>query len=174
MRFEVRNSKSAFRVLRSPFRIGFTLIELLTVIVIIGIIAAILAPAVSHLLKGDNTLAATRQMLDDCARARQMAISQRTTVYMAFVPTNFWQDTLRTLPSGNAWSTLPTAIANSTITTQLLSAQWNGYFMVSLHSIGDQPGKSYWKDLPTVKTLPDKAFIAPVKFSAPQYPAPAP
>jgi len=38
----------------------------------------------------DAMTAATRQMLDDVGRARQLAISQHTTVYMVFVPENFW------------------------------------------------------------------------------------
>src|SRR5436305_3933866 len=138
--------RAAFRpssLVPRRFSRAFTLIELLTVIVIIGIIAAILAPAVSHLLHGDNTLAATRQVLDDCARARQLAISQRTKVYMACVPTNFCTDALRPGSAANAWGNLPGVIANSTITTQLLTAQWNGYMLVSLRGIGDQPGRPY-------------------------------
>src|SRR5689334_13492974 len=77
-------------IFRHSLRDAFTLIELLTVIAIIGILAAIVSPTLIHLRKGDAMLAATRQMLDDCGRARQLAISQRTTVYMVFVPTNFW------------------------------------------------------------------------------------
>src|SRR5579872_3782665 len=69
---------------------AFTLIELLTVIAIVGILAALVAPVFIHFSKPDVTEAATRQMLDDVARARQLAISQRSTVYMVFIPTNFW------------------------------------------------------------------------------------
>jgi prepilin-type N-terminal cleavage/methylation domain-containing protein len=178
MKFEVRNSKSEIRVLRSALRVGFTLIELLTVIVIIGILAAVLAPAVSHLLKGDNTLAATRQMLDDCARARQMAISQRTTVYMVFIPTNFWNDPYSASGNpGGSWAPLGNAryapdFRASTVVTQLYAAQLNGYMMTSLRGVGDQPGRFNPKDLVRVKTLPDKAFFAPFKFLAPTNGAP--
>src|SRR5262249_27415252 len=110
-----------------PLRRAFTLIELLTVLAIIGIIAAIFAPSVSHLLKGDNTLAATRQMLDDCARARQLAIGQRTTVYMVFIPTNFWANA-----NASPWGALPTSAKTNTLVAQLYSSQLNAYIMVSL------------------------------------------
>jgi len=155
------------------FRRAFTLIELLTVIAIIGVLAALLAPVLKNFSKPDVTVAATRQMLDDVARARQLAISQRTTVFMVFVPTNFWTDPLK--KSGpNQWNALPTAIQTCTTVTQLYSAQWNGYMMVSLRDVGDQPGARYPKDLVRVKTLPSGAFIAPFKFTAPLYASPVP
>src|SRR4051812_4982181 len=84
---------SSFEIRRC--RDAFTLIELLTVIAIVGILAALLAPVLKNFSKPDVTVAATRQMLDDVARARQLAISQRSTVFMVFVPTNFWSDALR-------------------------------------------------------------------------------
>lgn len=147
---------------------AFTLIELLTVIAIIGILAALLAPVLKNFSKPDVTVAATRQMLDDVARARQMAIAQRSTVYMVFVPTNFWTGSINLTP----WTALPGPIKTSTIVTQLYDAQWNGYMMVSLRGVGDQPGRTYPKDLMRVKTLPAGSFIPQYKFDAPAYVAP--
>jgi prepilin-type N-terminal cleavage/methylation domain-containing protein len=158
-----------------PFQSAFTLIELLTVIAIIGLLAALLAPVLKNFSKSDVTVAATRQMLDDFARARQIAISQRTTVYMVFVPTNFWNDPYGFPPAG--WTQLKNfapAVAVSTIVTQLYAAQWNGYMMVSLRDLGDQPGRSYPRDVVRVKTLPNGSFIAPLKFTAPAFPNPTP
>ena len=63
---------------------------MLVVISILGIIAALTIPAIKNFGKSDINISASRQMLDGVARARQLAISQRTTVYMVFVPTNFW------------------------------------------------------------------------------------
>ena len=53
-------------------------------------LAALAVPALKNFGRADAMTAATQQMLNDVARARQLAISQRTTVYMVFVPTNFW------------------------------------------------------------------------------------
>jgi prepilin-type N-terminal cleavage/methylation domain-containing protein len=150
------------------FQKAFTLIELLTVIAIIGILAALLAPVLKNFSKPDVTVAATRQMLDDMARARQLAISQRTTVFMVFVHSNFWTDPLR--QSGpDEWAAMANPsvaplIATSTTVTQMYGAPLNGYMIVSLRGVGDQPGRFYPKDLLRVKTLPSGAFISPLKF----------
>ena len=55
-----------------------------------GIMASLAVPALKNFGRADAMIAADQQMLNDVARARQLAISQRTTVYMVFVPTNFW------------------------------------------------------------------------------------
>src|SRR6266446_9375231 len=70
---------------------AFTLIELLVVISIVGLLAGLAVPVVNN-FKPNVVAGATRQLLDDVARARQYAISQRNTVFMVFVPTNFWMD----------------------------------------------------------------------------------
>jgi prepilin-type N-terminal cleavage/methylation domain-containing protein len=155
---------------------AFTLIELLTVIAIIGVLAALLGPVLKNFSKPDVTVAATRQMLDDVGRARQLAISQRSTVYMVFVHSNFWTDPLR--QSGpDQWAALTAPalqVKESTIVTQLYAAPLNGYMMVSLRNVGDQPGANYPKDLVRVKTLPSGSFISPLKFyEAPAYPSAA-
>lgn len=149
---------------------GFTLIELLTVIAIMGVMAALLAPVLTHFRKGDTTIAATRQMLDDVGRARQLAISQRSTVYMVFVSTNFWLDPLRNVINPNQWNRFATMcpnIASSMTVTQLYNAQLTGYAMFGTRSVGDQPGASHPRDLLRVRTLPIDSFIDPLKFQPP-------
>jgi len=156
-----------------PFSSAFTLIELLTVIAIIGILAALLAPVLRNFARPDVAVAASRQLLDDVARARQLAISERSTVYMAFVPPGFWNDPMKTGITPNGWTSLPLPFRSSTIVTQMYGAQLNGYFIVSLRGIGDQPGRNYPKDLVRVKTLPAGSFIAPFKYTnAPVFGAP--
>jgi prepilin-type N-terminal cleavage/methylation domain-containing protein len=188
MKTECRVSSVECGVRRLPARAGsrhasgltrhiieaFTLIELLTVIAIIGVLAALLAPVLKNFSKPDVAIAATRQMLDDLARARQLAISERTTVYMVFVHSNFWTDPLRSGGAGDQWAALQSVaplITSSMIVTQLYAAPLNGYMIESLRDVGDQPGRFFPKDLLRVKTLPAGAFISPIKFyDAPLYP----
>src|ERR1700742_1982031 len=101
------------------FRKAFTLIELLTVIAIIGILAALLAPVLKNFSKPDVTVAAKRQMLDAFARARQLANIKRSTFYMVNIPTNFYAGPVNTTP----WPNLPAAPRASTVVTHMYDAQ---------------------------------------------------
>src|SRR5882724_5254839 len=145
-----------FHVSRFTFHaLAFTLIELLVVISIVGLLAGLAVPVVNN-FKPNVVAGATRQLLDDVARARQYAISQRTTVFMVFVPTNFWND--------GAYSSsviTPTDLAKA---TNLLDKQWIGYNFVALRTLGDQPGRGKARYLSSWKTLPEGVFIAPQKF----------
>ncbi len=141
---------------------AFTLLELLVVIAILGILAALTVPALKNMGKSNIQVSASRQLLDDLGRARQLAISQRTTVYMVFVPENFWQF------SGGWWNSLtPTEKAAG---TNLLDKQFTGYTFVSLRSVGDQPGRGVARYISDWKSLPDGAFIATNKFNQLYYP----
>jgi len=139
---------------------GFTLVELLVVISIIGIMAALTVPALKSLGKSNVTVSAVRQLLDDVGRARQLAISQHTTVYMVFLPTNFW-----TLGSA-AWNN-SLSYQDRIQITNLSESQLSGYAMVSQGKLGDQPGQrqNHWQYHSTWQSLPDNTFIAAAKFS---------
>ena len=70
---------------------AFTLIELLSAVIsILGILAAFVHSRPQNLGKSNANVGASRQLLDDVGRARQLAVSGHTTVYMVFMPTNFW------------------------------------------------------------------------------------
>ena len=133
---------------------AFTLLELLTVISIIGILAAIALPALKS-MKPNIQAAAARQLLDDVNRARQLAISQRTTVYMIFCPSNYWND-----PNYGKLA----SVEQNKAEPRLTGRQLIGYTYVSLAGIGDQPGRHaprYWSSW---KTLPQGSFIPMEKF----------
>ena len=140
---------------------AFTLLELLVVIAIIGILAAISAPTLNS-FKPDVIGAATQQLLGDIGRARQLAIVNRTTVYMVFVPTNFFD-------AAGPYSRLPTIATGGTSerdkADKLLDKQLIAYNYVSLRSLGEQPGVITPRYLSSWKTLPEGAFIALQKFA---------
>jgi hypothetical protein len=128
------------------------------VIAIMGIIAAIALPSINA-LKPNAAAAASRQLLDAVTYARQLALGQRTTVYMVFVPPGFFNDTAYQT-TFSAWSPNDQAVA-----TNLLEKQLIGYTYVTLRSVGDQPGVSYPRYLTPWRTLPAGAYFAPAKFT---------
>jgi len=157
---ERADCKSAIQQIENlRYATAFTLLELLVVIAIIGLLAALAAPALRN-FKPNYTASASRQLLDALTRARQLAISQRTTVYMVFVPTNFW--TQAPYPKSVAWFNANPGRAMNP--TNLFNKQLIGYNFVSLHSMGDQPGRPTVRYLSSWKTLPEGAFIHPAKF----------
>ncbi len=130
---------------------AFTLIELLVVITIMGLLAAIGLPAIRGMSKSNAMAAADRQLLDDLAYARQRAMADHTTVYMVFVPTNI--------------TALATNIPVGPALVELYRGQFTGYAMLSLRSVGDQPGQSNPHYLTAWRYLPNGVFIPPQKFA---------
>jgi prepilin-type N-terminal cleavage/methylation domain-containing protein len=141
---------------------AFTLIELLVVISILGILAALTVPALKNLGKANVQTSASRQLLDSIDRARQLAISDHTTVYMVFLSTNFWLSS----PNPSAWlNSLDPRELN--VLTNLMDKQMSGYNYIAYGALGDQPGNHQWHYLDSWQTLPQGYLVAPWKFSPP-------
>ncbi len=143
---------------------GFTIAELLVVIAILGIMAGLAVPALKNLGKSNVNVGAARQLLDDVGRARQLAMSQRTTVYMVFVPTNFWVDASGSAAPNNQWWNAYLTPVQRTAATNVVDKQLTGYTFVSYGQMGDQPGEHAWHYLAPWQNLPEGDYIQLQKF----------
>jgi hypothetical protein len=114
-------------------------------------------PALKNLGKSNSATSASRQLLDGVGHARQLAIANHTTVFMVFVPTNFW--------GGAIINNLTPA--QKTAATNLCDKQLTGYIFIARGAVGDQPGQHAWHHLEAWRALPDSSFIAPWKFTLP-------
>lgn len=124
---------------RRQFLHAFTLVEMLVVIGLIAVLASLALPAFKGLGGPKAMNAGVRQMLDDLALARQRAISDRTTVYVLFVP--------------------PLVAV-----TNLAAGQYTSYALMTKRSVGAQPGQLEPRFLTQWRALPDGIIFPPFKF----------
>jgi type II secretory pathway pseudopilin PulG len=125
---------------------------MLVVITIIGFLAALALPHLPGMTRANSMTAALQQLLSDCALARQLAMLHRSPVYMVFVPPNFSSSGAPVNEQGSY--------------NNLLAHQYGAYALVSLRSVGDQPGQANPQYLTEWKPLPEGVFIAPWMFAA--------
>jgi prepilin-type N-terminal cleavage/methylation domain-containing protein len=139
---------------------AFTLLELMLVISVMGMLAALMIPAVKGMRKMNDMTVACRQLQDDLGLARQRAISERTTVYVVFVPP--------TIANPNVMAALraePDRRALAMYTNYLAKGQYTTYALYSERRLGAQPGQFYPHYITEWKMLPEGVFIATNKFT---------
>ncbi|MBI3869955.1 MAG: prepilin-type N-terminal cleavage/methylation domain-containing protein [Verrucomicrobia bacterium] len=131
---------------------AFSLVEMLVVIGLIALIAGLAAPAFKT--KSMSMDMGHRQLNDDLNRARQLAISTRSTVYVVFVPL---------IDADHAFATAPKLpVAQRDV---LSKRQLSGYVIFSRRSVGSQPGQEEPRFLSEWKELPEGVFVSTNKFA---------
>jgi prepilin-type N-terminal cleavage/methylation domain-containing protein len=157
-RCDVRSAQRAAPTLKVRVLRAFTLLELMMVIAIIGFLAVVTLPHVRGFGQANSMTSATRQLLDDVALARQRAMVNRSTVYMVFLPPVFWTN----YPYSDLLS--DNGIPSNKQEANLLKHQYAAYALITLGSVGDQPGRHYPRYVTDWRVLPDGVFIAPFEF----------
>lgn len=141
---------------------AFTLIELLGVLAIMGLLAAAAVPAIRGMKGSSAIIASDQEFQDDLTYARQRAISDHTSVFVLFVPPGIIN---YTPPAGSDVSTM-------TQYSNLLGGQFTTYALLSMRSVGEQPGRATPHYLTPWRTLPEGVFFAAALFPPPP-PVPA-
>jgi prepilin-type N-terminal cleavage/methylation domain-containing protein len=136
---------------------AFTLIELLVVLGIIGLILALALPNFKGMNKGREMEAATRQLLDDMAFARQTAIATRSTVAVVFLSPDLLDPMILPLPGTYNTNEVQRIL-------QLQGGALRGYALFAFRRAGDQPGGNVPHYITEWRQLPERVFIPQEKF----------
>lgn len=144
---------------------AFTLLELLVVVAIIGMLAAVSVPAIRALTQTNTLAAGHRQLLDDLALARQLAVSGRRVVCLVLAPPGLraHADTIRN--ANPVFYPPPVKDRALRQLTNLVEGQYTAYALFTRRTVGDQPGRENptyltdWKRLPEGLLFETNAFV---------------
>jgi prepilin-type N-terminal cleavage/methylation domain-containing protein len=175
------------------FQRAFTLLELLIVIGLIGLLTFVAVPAFKGFGQANTLAAAQRQIQDDLALARQLAIKNRVPVYMVFFSPDADSPDQLGVNSPGKLSDIHNALLGLTasefkvrslrVFTNVFAGQHVSYAFYTESKVGDQPvvlpqdgssdlsrsryltlGGSIWR------TLPDGIVFAPgLRFRLKEY-----
>ena len=132
-----------------PGRPAFTLLELLVVIALIATLTFVAVPAFKGFGQANNLAAAQRQLQDDLALARQLAIKHRAPVYMVFFAPDRTNADPRLRDSATKLSSIHAALDQLDpsefkehalrVFTNVFAGQYASYAFYSEGKVGDQP-----------------------------------